>query len=57
MTGLVAGFTDNELRAESEWVATLPAPDAPSEPPDADRMAAGTQLSKDHRCASCHGAD
>lgn len=57
MSGMVADFSDNDLRAASEWVATLPAPDAPQDEPDADRMAAGAQLSKDHRCASCHGAD
>ena len=57
MSGIVAEFSDDELRAAADWVDALPPPEPPEGEPDAKRMAAGEALAQEHRCGSCHGAD
>ena len=57
MNGLVADFSDGDLRAAADWVATLPRPEPPEGTPDAERMSVGEALAETHRCNSCHGAE
>ena len=57
MQGMVADFSDDDLRAAADWVAGLPPPEVPADAPDADVAEAGAALVAEHRCASCHGAD
>jgi cytochrome c553 len=47
-------FTDDDLRAFSDFVATLPPPKPPADTPDATRMARGSALITQNRCNSCH---
>ncbi|WP_237058982.1 c-type cytochrome [Loktanella sp. M215] len=57
MNGMVADFSDNDLRAASEWIGSLPPQAAPEDTPDQARMDAGAALAEEHRCNTCHGAD
>jgi len=56
MNSLTAGFTDDDLREVSDFIAKLPPP-APQEPADAPRMAAAAEIAAKHRCGFCHNAD
>jgi cytochrome c553 len=56
MNGMTKAFTDDDLRAFSDFVATLPAPQ-PAEAGDAARTQAGNTLITANRCNSCHGLD
>lgn len=58
MAAMARAMTDNDLRAYSDLIATLPA--APPAAPgvvDPTRMARGAALVVKHRCAACHGDD
>ena len=58
MTAMAKGMSDADMRAFSEVIAKLPPPPGPNIANlDAQRMASGATLAKQHRCASCHGAD
>jgi cytochrome c553 len=58
MTAMAKGMSDADMRAFSEVIAKLPPPVGPNIADlDAARMASGATLAKQHRCASCHGAD
>lgn len=57
MSGMVADFSNDDLRAAADWVASLTRPVPPGGTPDPDRMEAGASLATEHRCASCHGED
>lgn len=57
MTELTKGMTDDDLRAYSEFVATLPPPAPPQEPPDEQRMQTARQVAERHRCGICHNTD
>jgi cytochrome c553 len=50
-------FTDDDLRAFSDFVATLPPPKPPADAPDTARMARGNALLTQNRCNSCHTLD
>jgi cytochrome c553 len=58
MTAQAKGMSDDDLRAFSDLIGTLPPPPAPAanviEP---QRLARGAALVLQHRCASCHGVD
>ena len=58
MTAVAKNMTDDDLRAFSDFIGTLPPPPAPV-PGTADplRMARGAARAQQHRCASCHGTD
>ena len=56
MNSLTAGFTDDDLREASDFLAKLPAP-APEEPADAGRMSRAAAISAKHRCNFCHNPD
>ncbi|HEY7229890.1 MAG TPA: c-type cytochrome [Pseudolabrys sp.] len=57
MTEMTKGFTDDDLRNFSDFVAKLPAPKTPSDQGDAGRMQAASALITQNRCNSCHGLD
>jgi len=57
MSEMTKGFTDDDLRAFSDFLAKLPPPQVPQETPDMARMQAGSALITQHRCNSCHNLD
>ena len=57
MTEMTKGFTDNDLRNFSDFLAKVPPPKPPADTGDAARMQRATALITQHRCNSCHGLD
>ena len=59
MTAIGKTLTDDDLRGFSDYIGTLPPVPAPppATPPDVARMARGRELSEQHKCVFCHGAD
>ena len=57
MSEMTKGFTDDDLRNFSDFVAKLPAPKAPADAGDADRMQRAAALITQNRCNSCHNLD
>jgi len=57
MTEMTKGFTDDDLRNFSDFIAKLPPPEPPAEASDADRMQRAAALITQNRCNSCHNLD
>jgi cytochrome c553 len=57
MNEMTKGFTDDDLRAFSDFIAKLPAPPPPADAGDAARLASGRALITQHRCNACHNLD
>jgi len=57
MTEMTKGFTDDDLRNFSDFLAKLPAPPVPADTGDAPRMQAAGALITQLRCNACHGLD
>ena len=57
MSEMTKGFTDDDLRTFSDFIATLPPPPRPQDAPDPARLQAGATLIAQHRCNSCHDLD
>ena len=57
MNEMTKGFTDDDLRNFSDFIAKLPAPPPSTDAGDAARMASGSALITANRCNSCHGLD
>lgn len=58
MTAVAKTMSDDDLRAFSDHIGTLPPPAAPGMSGlDPQRMERGARLAQEHRCGSCHGAD
>jgi cytochrome c553 len=57
MSEMTKGFTDDDLRNFSDFVAKLPAPKPPADNGDAARMQQAGALITQNRCNSCHGLD
>jgi len=57
MTEMTKGFTDDDLRNFSDFIAKLPPPKPPAEASDADRMQRAAALITQNRCNSCHNLD
>jgi cytochrome c553 len=57
MSAVAKPLTDDDLRGFSDVIAALPPPEAPTDAGDAGRIQRGEALARQHRCASCHGAD
>jgi cytochrome c553 len=58
MSEMTKGFTDDDLRAFSEFLSKLPPPPPMlQDTPDAARMQSGRALITEHRCNSCHNLD
>ncbi|HSP51045.1 MAG TPA: c-type cytochrome [Pseudolabrys sp.] len=57
MNEMTKSFTDDDLRAFSDFIAKLPPPKPPADAGDAARLASGRALITEHRCNSCHNLD
>ena len=57
MNEMAKSLTDDDLRAFSDFIATLPKPAPPAGAADAERMALGAALARQNRCNTCHNAD
>jgi cytochrome c553 len=57
MSEMTKGFTDDDLRAFSDFLAKLPPPPAAADAGDAARIQTGRALITQHRCNSCHNLD
>jgi cytochrome c553 len=57
MNDAVKGFSDDDLRAFSDYLSRLPAPRAATEPSDAARLQRGQMLVRQYRCDICHNGD
>ena len=57
MSELTKGFTDDDLRNFSDFLAKLPAPKPHSDNGDVARMQQASALITQNRCNSCHGLD
>jgi len=54
MNEMTKSFTDDDLRAFSDFIAKLPPPKPPADAGDAARMQQGAALIAQFRCNSCH---
>ena len=57
MNEMAKALTDDDLRAFSDFVATLPKPSPPADAGDPARMQRAEALIQQHRCNSCHNTD
>lgn len=57
MSEMTKGFTDDDLRNFSDFVAKLPSPKPPADTGDVARMQRASALITQHRCNNCHGLD
>jgi cytochrome c553 len=57
MSEMTKAFTDDDLRAFSDFLAKLPPPRPPADAGDDARMQAGRALITQHRCNTCHNLD
>jgi cytochrome c553 len=57
MNDMTKSFTDDDLRAFSDFIAKLPPPKPPADAGDAARMQRASALITQHRCNSCHNLD
>jgi cytochrome c553 len=57
MNEMTKGFTDDDLRNFSDFIAKLPPPPVAADAGEQARMARGSALITAHRCNSCHGLD
>ena len=57
MTGMMKGWSDDDLRRAAEALAKLPPPNAVTEPSDAARAERLRALIEQHRCNFCHKQD
>ena len=57
MSEMTKGFTDDDLRNFSDFIAKLPAPKPPADTGDPARMQRGSALITQNRCNSCHNLD
>jgi cytochrome c553 len=57
MNEMTKSFSDDDLRAFSDFISKLPPPQPPADAGDAARMQSGRALITQHRCNSCHNLD
>ena len=57
MSEMTKGFTDDDLRNFSDYIAKLPAPKPQADAGDPARMQRGSALITQNRCNSCHNLD
>ena len=57
MNEMAKAFTDDDLRAFSDFIATLPKPPPPADAGDPARMQRAQALVQQNHCNSCHNAD
>jgi cytochrome c553 len=57
MNEMTKSFTDDDLRAFSDFISKLRPPQPPTDAGDAARMQRASALITQHRCNSCHNLD
>ena len=57
MNEMAKALTDDDLRAFSDYIASLPKPVPPEDAGDPARMARAQALAQQFRCSSCHKPD
>jgi cytochrome c553 len=57
MNDITKSFSDDDLKAFSDFIATLPKPQPPSDAADAARMQKGLAIINANHCNSCHQPD
>ena len=57
MNEAIKGFTNDDLRAFSEYIAKLPAPPPPSDPPNPVLFERGRVVARQQPCGVCHNQD
>src|ERR1700678_1999108 len=57
MNQMAKALTDDDLRAFSDFIATLPKPSPPVDAGDPARLQRAQALVQPHLCGSCHNAD
>ncbi|WP_449411306.1 c-type cytochrome [Methylobacterium komagatae] len=57
MNDIAAGFSDDDLKAYADAIATLPPPAWSGAPPDDALKNRAQAIIGKHQCTSCHGAD
>ncbi len=57
MNDMTKSFTDDDLRAFSDFIATLPPPKPPADAGDAARVQRAAALITQNRCNGCHNLD
>jgi cytochrome c553 len=57
MNEMAKTLTDDDLRAFSDFIATLPKPPVPADAGDPARLQRAQALVQQHRCDSCHNTD
>jgi len=57
MNEMAKPLSDDDLRAFSDYIASLPKPTPPDDAGDGARIARAKALAQQFRCNSCHGAD
>jgi cytochrome c553 len=57
MNEMAKPLSDDDLRAISDRIATLPPPKPPADPGDPARLAQGAVLLEKYRCVFCHRPD
>jgi cytochrome c553 len=57
MNEMAKSFTDDDLRAFSDFIAKLPKPQPPADAPDPARMQKALAVITQNHCNSCHNAD
>ena len=57
MNEMAKAFTDDDLRAFSDFIATLPKPVPPADAGDPVRMGRGQTLAQQFHCNACHNTD
>lgn len=57
MNQLTKGFSDDDLRAVSDFIATLRKPVAPADAGDPERMRRALAVVQKNHCTSCHNGD
>jgi cytochrome c553 len=57
MNEVTKDFNDDDLRAFSDFIVTLPKPQPPADAPDAARMQRALAIINQNHCNSCHQAD
>jgi len=57
MNEMTKGFSDDDLRAFSNFLSKLPPPQPPADAGDAARIQSGRALITSNRCNSCHNLD
>jgi cytochrome c553 len=57
MNEMTKGFTDDDLRSFSDFIAKLPKPQPPADAGDPARMQRAQALVQQNRCGFCHNTD